>query len=157
MICSSSPKPYLHTGSFPCTEPGVEVQPLDDERRNWLLPAFPNLLQKSMPFLSGTGNWVFLPSIFTLLLGLAQKRCYIYTRILNPESLLPNFMSFLQEHFLKIILWGWPGGAAVKCAHSTSAAQDLLVRILGADMAPLGKSCCGRHPTYKVEEDGHGC
>ena len=25
------------------------------------------------------------------------------------------------------------------------------------DMAPLGKPCCGRRPTYKVEEDGHGC
>ena len=23
--------------------------------------------------------------------------------------------------------------------------------------APLVKSCCGRCPTYKVEEDGHGC
>ena len=23
--------------------------------------------------------------------------------------------------------------------------------------APLSKPCCGRHPTYKVEEDGHGC
>ena len=22
---------------------------------------------------------------------------------------------------------------------------------------PPGKPCCGRHPTYKVEEDGHGC
>ena len=22
---------------------------------------------------------------------------------------------------------------------------------------PLGKTCCGRHPTYKVEEDGQGC
>src|SRR3712207_9410387 len=21
-------------------------------------------------------------------------------------------------------------------------------------MAPLGKPCCGRHPTYKIEEDG---
>ena len=31
-----------------------------------------------------------------------------------------------------------------------------LVRILGVDMAPLGKPCCGRCPTYKVEEDGHG-
>ena len=28
--------------------------------------------------------------------------------------------------------------------------------ILDVDMAPLGKSCCGRHPTYKVEEDGNG-
>ena len=29
--------------------------------------------------------------------------------------------------------------------------------IPGMDMAPLGTPCCGRHPTYKVEEDGHGC
>ena len=27
----------------------------------------------------------------------------------------------------------------------------------GVDMAPLGMPCCGRRPTYKVEEDGHGC
>ena len=27
----------------------------------------------------------------------------------------------------------------------------------GVDMAPLGAPCCGRHPTNKVEEDGHGC
>ena len=53
--------------------------------------------------------------------------------------------------------WGRPGGTAVKCTRSASAAQGSLVRILGADMALLGKPCCGRHPTYKVEEDGHGC
>ena len=23
--------------------------------------------------------------------------------------------------------------------------------------APLVRPCCGRHPTYKAEEDGHGC
>ena len=52
---------------------------------------------------------------------------------------------------------GQPGGTAVKFTRSASAAPGLSVRILGADMAPLGKPCCGRRPTYKVEEDGHGC
>ena len=37
------------------------------------------------------------------------------------------------------------------------AAWGSLVRIPSVDMAPLGKPCCGRHPTYKVEEDGHDC
>ena len=60
--------------------------------------------------------------------------------------------------FLSILkVWGWPGSAAVKFARSAFAARGSPVRILGADMAPLGKSCCGRRPTYKVEEDGHGC
>ena len=52
---------------------------------------------------------------------------------------------------------GWPGGAAVKCARSTLATRGSPVQIPGADMALLGKPCCGRHPTYKAEEDGHGC
>ena len=61
------------------------------------------------------------------------------------------------KHGFKIMwLRGWPHGAVVKCARS-SAAQGSLVRIPGADMAPLGKPCCGRRPTHKVEEDGHGC
>ena len=49
-----------------------------------------------------------------------------------------------------------PGGAAVKCARSASAAWGSPVWIPGVDMAPFSKPCWGRHPTYKLEEDGHG-
>ena len=52
---------------------------------------------------------------------------------------------------------GWPGGWVIKCAHSASVAQGSPVRIPGVDMAPRDKPCCGRRPTNKVEEDGHGC
>ena len=52
---------------------------------------------------------------------------------------------------------GQPGGAVVKCACSALVTWGLLVQIPGVDMAPLGMPCCGKRPTYKVEEDGHGC
>ena len=55
------------------------------------------------------------------------------------------------------MVWGWPGGAAVKCTCSTSAAKGFAGSDPGVDMAPRGKPCCGRCPTYEVEEDGHGC
>ena len=42
-------------------------------------------------------------------------------------------------------------------AHSVLAAQGSPVQIPSVDMVLLGKPCCGRHPTYKVEEDGRGC
>ena len=51
----------------------------------------------------------------------------------------------------------WPGGIAVGFAHSASVAQGLLLWILGTDLAPLIKPCCGSRPTYKVEEDGQRC
>ena len=58
---------------------------------------------------------------------------------------------------LKEALGGGPGGAAVKCAVLLLAARGSPARIPGVDMAQLGTPCCGRHPTYKVEEDGHRC
>ena len=71
------------------------------------------------------------------------------------------------RYLLKLVLWmleknvyslgGRPGGAAVKFSRSALEAQGSSVRIPGVDMALLGTPCCGRHPTYKVEEDGHGC
>ena len=45
----------------------------------------------------------------------------------------------------------------VKRAHSASVAQGSPVWILGVDMAPLDKPCCGTRPMDRVEEDGHGC
>ena len=57
----------------------------------------------------------------------------------------------------EMMLRGQPGGAEVKFTRSASVAQSSPVWIPGVDMALLGTSCCGRHPTYKVEEDGHGC
>ena len=68
---------------------------------------------------------------------------------------LDHLIIFLN---LRNVSGGRPSGAAVKCAHSNSAAQGLPVWIPGADMAPLlGAPSCGRRPMYKVEEDGHRC
>ena len=51
----------------------------------------------------------------------------------------------------------WHSGTAFKFARSVSMAQGSPVRNPGADMASLGKPCCGRPTTYKLEEGGHGC
>ena len=74
-----------------------------------------------------------------------------------PLQLLWFLIIFLSTALSIKECWGRPGGAVVKFARSASAARGSLVRIPGADTAPLGKPCCGRRPTYKVEEDGHGC
>ena len=70
-----------------------------------------------------------------------------------PPTNLPDGAMVLRLAFFR----GWASGVAVKFAHSASAARGPPVRIPGADMALLGKLCCGRRPTYKVEEDGLGC
>ena len=66
---------------------------------------------------------------------------------------------FKKQKFLykSFVSRAWPGGTAVKCARSALVARGSPVQIPGVDMAPLGTPCCGRRPTYKVEEDGHGC
>ena len=60
-------------------------------------------------------------------------------------------------HLLEKRSGGWPGGAVLKFASSALVAQGSPVGIPGVVMAPLVKPCCGRCPTYKVEEDGHRC
>ena len=57
----------------------------------------------------------------------------------------------------KSFVWGRPRGTAIEFSRSDLAALGSRVRIPGADMAPLVKPCYGRCPTYKVEEDRHGC
>ena len=75
---------------------------------------------------------------------------------LEPNGTL-SYWVLSYNHLKFISLRGQPGGTAAKCARSTSVAQGLSVQIPGADMVLLGTHCCGRRPTYKVEEDGHGC
>ena len=63
-----------------------------------------------------------------------------------------------QVHGVKNPMLGQPGGAAVKFACSASQQP----RFTGSDPGcrhgtAWQKPCCGRCPTYKVEEDGPGC
>ena len=89
--------------------------------------------------------------ILKLILILIWDRKYsrIFMKFLKKRMKLCQCQNVLQS--------GQPGGTVVKFACSASTAWGLLVQIPDADVAPLGKPCCGRHPTYKVEEDGHGC
>ena len=45
---------------------------------------------------------------------------------------------------------GWPGGIVVKFTHFALVAHGLQVWILGTDLAPLIKPCCGGIP-HKIK------
>ena len=53
--------------------------------------------------------------------------------------------------------WGWPGGQWLSAHVLLQQPRGSPLQIAGGDMALLGKPCCGMCPTYKEEEDGHGC
>ena len=59
-----------------------------------------------------------------------------------------NRLKCLQE----VRLWGQPGGTAIKFTHCALAARGSQVQILGVDLAPLVKSCCGSI-SHKIEDD----
>ena len=52
---------------------------------------------------------------------------------------------------------GQLSGAVVKFVRSGLVAQGSLVRIPGADLHTTYQAMLCSSPTYKVEEDGHGC
>ena len=72
-------------------------------------------------------------------------------------SIAVRFIKFSSIERLDKYLGGSPSGTAVKFASSASGAWVPKFGSQVRTCAPLGKPCCGRRPTYKVEEDGHGC
>ena len=91
----------------------------------------------------------------------AKKKCK-QPKMLTIGSKLGKFqyVYLYKEYYAAIknyILVGLASGAVVECTRTASVAWGSPVEILGVDMAPLGKPCCGRCPTYKAEEDGLGC
>ena len=62
-----------------------------------------------------------------------------------------------QTRFKKDFLSGQPSGVAVKFVFSTSVVLGSLVRIPATDIRTTYQAMQWQHPTYKAEEDGHGC
>ena len=116
---------------------------------------FQNFVIASLCFPCHCGYMRF-KNLFTLVcqgIKLVAAVTVVFTHMFIP-LVITNSIMYVLKIYRK---GGWPGGAVVKCARFTLVAWGPPVRILGADMALLIKPCCGRRPTYKVEEDGHGC
>ena len=63
----------------------------------------------------------------------------------------------INEFSKKNHYWGWSGGVVVKFVHSASAAQGSQVQNPGADLHGAHQAMLWWRPTYKIEEDRHGC
>ena len=88
---------------------------------------------------------------------LSPSFCYTNTfSLVIPKYSAWEFACLCSDS-LRVHVGGRPGGTVVKCTWLASADRGSMVQIPGVDMAPFGMPCCGRCPTYKVEEDGHGC
>ena len=75
-----------------------------------------------------------------------------------PDGLTAAFFAQLAGSCVKThLVGGQPGGAAVRFAHSSSAAWGSPVQIPGVDLCTAYQAMLWQHPTYKVEEDGHRC
>ena len=95
--------------------------------------------------------------IFKELLPTNKKKWKMKLAVHRRGNSMINECIMSKMHIKNNRTPGPAGGAVVKCTRSTSEARGSPAVIPGEDMVPLGKPCCGRCPTYKIEEDGHRC
>ena len=78
-----------------------------------------------------------------------------YKRVTSTRfSELHLCLLFLKNNQLR----GWPGCLVVKFAHSTPlAALSSWVQIPGTELHTAHQAMLWCHPTYKIQEDWHGC
>ena len=96
-------------------------------------------------------------------LDLLRAACLPHTpalcsSVLAPRSCLLNTDVLLYVIFSeKLQCRGRPGGIVIKFACSILVAQGSWFWIPGADLHTAHQALLWRHPTYKIEEDGHRC
>ena len=88
-----------------------------------------------------------------------MPKLYGLTNLVNVVAMINGEMSMSSHFFFNIKKYsqGLPGGVAVKFALSAWWSGVHQLRSQAWTYILLIKPCCGRHPTYKVEEDGHRC